>query len=96
MLYDDLFSYSQSGVSYSGGLELGIPTVSSPISAGIPGVVFVSEIDHNNYSTVGVVSIDYVASSIVVIETTQSKPSAITYLATQSRLSATTYIEYLN
>lgn len=84
MLYDDLFSYSQSGVSYSGGLDISVPSINTPLLAGVPGILFVSEVDYSNSSTIGIVSMDYVSSSIVVIETTNSKPSA------------TVYIEYLN
>lgn len=96
LLYDDIFSYSQSGVSYSGGLGISVPTISNPVSVGTPGVVFVSEIDYSNNSTVGVVSMDYVSSSIVLIETNQSNLSANIYQTVTTTPAATVYIEYLN
>lgn len=96
MLYDDLFSYSQNGVSYSGGLEIAVPSINSPVLIGEPGVVFVSEIDYNNSSTVGIVSIDYVSSSIIVLETSQSNLSANIYQTVTTVPSAAVYIEYLN
>lgn len=96
MLYDDLFSYSQSGVSYSGGLSIDVPTVLNPISIGSLGVIFVSEIDYSNNSIVGIVSMDYVSSSIVIVETSQSNLSANIYQTVTTTPSATVYIEYLN
>lgn len=95
-MYDDLFSYSQSGVSYSGGFEISPPTILSPVLSGSPGLVFISSVDHSNSSTVGIVTMDYVSSSVTVIETGQSSLSANIYQSVSTPPSAAVYIEYLN
>lgn len=95
MLYDDLFGYSQVGVSYSGGLEINVNSVNSQASIGSLGAVFVSEVDYSNSSTIGLVSMDYASSSLIIIETTQVAPTATVYIE-YPNTSKTAYVEYLN
>lgn len=77
MLYNDIISYNQSGVSYSGILQINVPGFLEPIIVNDITIYFVSKTDYSNATTIGLVSIDYVASGIIVIEATAAQAEAI-------------------
>ena len=77
MLYNDLSSYNQSGVTFTGILQINVPGISNPIILNNVSVYFSDTVDYSNATTVGVVSINYVSTGLIVIEATADQAEAI-------------------
>lgn len=77
MLYNDLISYNQSGVSFNGSLKISAPGLSAPIIIGDINIFFSSEIDYSHSSTIGVVTVTYAQSGLVSYEMLDQLGSAL-------------------
>jgi hypothetical protein len=83
MLYNDSITYSQSNISYFGSLVINIAGISNPITIGNINVIQVTGEDYSNYTTIGVMSIDFTSSGIMTIQVDSSQEAAV-YQAVQS------------
>lgn len=82
MLYNDNFSYSQSGVSYQGTLYLNIDSISSPVILPNVSIYYAQDIDYSNVSTIGLVTIESMSNGIVTMQTTQSQAQILAEVST--------------
>jgi hypothetical protein len=82
MLYNDNFSYSQSGVSYQGTLYLNIDNISSPVILPNVSIYYAQDIDYSNVSTIGLVTIESMSNGIVTMQTTQSQAQILAEVST--------------
>jgi len=83
MLYNDSITYSQSNINYFGSLVINIVGISNPITIGNINVIQVTGEDYSNYTTIGVMSIDFTSSGIMTIQVDSSQEAAV-YQAVQS------------
>jgi hypothetical protein len=77
MQYNDSIAYNQSGVSFSGTLQINIPGISLPLILNDISIYFLEKVDYSNATTVGVVSVNYVSTGLVVIEASSEQAQAI-------------------
>lgn len=77
MLYNDLFSYNQSGVTFNGTLQINVPGIENPIILNDISIYFTDKTDYSNATTVGVVTVNYVSTGLIVIEATMDQAEAI-------------------
>ncbi len=92
MLYDDLFSYNQSGIEFSGSLQINVPGFENPIILNNISLYFSDTVDYSNATTIGLVSINYVSTGLIVIEATADQAEAISQssIISLNSLSSTT------
>jgi len=77
MLYNDLITYNQTNITYTGTIQINVPGISNPIILNnITVVISVTE-DFSNATTVGYVTFDYVPSGIITIDATQDQADAL-------------------
>lgn len=77
MLYNDTVGYSQSGISFNGTLQINIPGISLPLILNDISIYFPDKVDYSNATTIGVVSVNYVSTGLVVIEANSDQAQAI-------------------
>jgi hypothetical protein len=83
MLYNGPITYNQSNINYFGSLVINIVGISNPITIGNINVIQVTGEDYSNYTTIGVMSIDFTSSGIMTIQVDSSQEAAV-YQAVQS------------
>lgn len=77
MLYNDVISYDQAGVSYSGTIILLIQGILNPIILNDIKINFSVNPDYSVGSTIGVISIDINPVGVITIETLADQGSAL-------------------
>ena len=82
MLYNDLITYNQTNITYTGTIQINVPGISNPIILNNITVVISVEEDFSNATTVGYVTFDYVPGGIVTIEATQDQAEALVAAST--------------
>jgi len=77
MLYNDLITYNQTNITYTGTIQINVPGLSNPIILGNVTVVISAEADYSNATTIGIVSYDFAPSGIVTIQSGQEQSEAL-------------------
>lgn len=77
MKYNELLTYNEGSVSYTGTIQISVPGISSPIIISSPAIFFADNPDYNNTTVVGLVTIDSVSTSQISITATQEQALAI-------------------
>lgn len=77
MLYNDIISYNEPNVIYSGTLVIKIPGILNPISV-YPAVIIIDPVqDYSNFTTIAVTSVEVSGTGIVTIETSDQNAEAL-------------------
>jgi len=68
MLYNDIITYNETNITYTGVVQINVPGISNPIILNnITFVIFSAE-DFSNATTIGYVTFDYVPNGIITFE----------------------------
>jgi len=77
MLYNDLITYNQTNITYTGTIQINVPGISNPIILNNVTVVVSTEPDYSNATTLGIVTYDFAPTGILTIEANQDQAEAI-------------------
>lgn len=77
MLYNDIITYNQTNITYTGTVQINVPGISNPIILSDILVVVSTEPDYSNATTIGIVTYDFAPTGEIIIEATQDQAEAI-------------------
>jgi hypothetical protein len=77
MLYNDLITYNQTNITYTGTIQINVPGISNPIILNDVTVVVSTEPDYSNATTIGYVTYDFAPTGILTIESTSEQAQAL-------------------
>jgi hypothetical protein len=76
--YNSALTYNEQHFIYNGSLIISAPSLPYPISIGDVTVLINPTEDYSNFTSVGIVSYDFVPSGVISIQATDSQYQAIT------------------
>lgn len=77
MLYNDSLIYNQTNITYSGTVNINVPSIINTIILSNVTVVILTEPDFSNATTIGVVTYDFAPTGILTIEATAEQAEAL-------------------
>lgn len=77
MLYNDIVTYSQINITYTGTVNISIPSILDTIVLGNITVLILTEPDFSNATTIGFVTYDFAPTGVLTIEATAEQAQAL-------------------
>lgn len=77
MLYNDTVSYNQTNITYTGTVNINVPSILDTIVLGNITVVILTEPDFSNATTIGFVTYDFAPTGVLTIEATVEQAQAL-------------------
>jgi len=77
MFYNDIISYNEPNIIYSGTLVVSVPGLSNPIIISPITIIIDPVDDYSNFTTVAITSYEVTGTGIITIETTDINAQAI-------------------